>query len=143
MHESIRNAVAHAYGFRGWTYSNVAEFKHELFHRLAQVSVDGHRLIDKVPGTPSCRLHCEGKVENGNASKADLLICDPTRRQRFSYAVDYVLELTSKAAKQELDKFQGYQNAYKGFFLASEQPTGVSVPSPTIGTMPVAARQSR
>src|SRR5882762_11499344 len=93
MHDQIVTAVARAFGFSGWRFSNEFEIKHELFHQLASLSVDGVQLAETVPGTPTCRLHAEGKILNGKPQKADLLICDPIHRQEFNYAVSRVIEL--------------------------------------------------
>src|SRR2546430_17120030 len=105
-------AVARAFGFCGWPFSNEFEIKHELFHQLARLSVEGVRLSERVPGTPTCRLQAEGKILNGKPQKADLLICDPTHRQKFNYEVSRVIELkqslSSAALQMEIEKFQSY-----------------------------------
>jgi hypothetical protein len=109
MHEQIVAAVGRVFGFLGWRFSNEFEIKHELFHQLAVLSLDGQQLSEKLPGAPSCRLHAEGKILNGRPQKADLLICDPTRRQEFNHEVSHVIEL-----KQSLsDAWDQFKPAYK------------------------------
>lgn len=128
LHALILGALARTYGFDLWRFENEAEFKHELFHQLAVCKVDGLPLNAQVDGTPSCRLHAEGKVENGNPSKADLLICDPVRRQGFNYHVDYILELKSKFTRRlladEVSKFTAYQREREAVYLISDRLSG-------------------
>lgn len=131
MTQLITEAVAQTYGFSGWAFDNEAEFKHELFHRLALHVVDAIPLAQLVPGTPTCRLHSEGKVENGKPQKADLLICDPTRRQRFNYEVEYLLELkqtlSHRALTAELKKLETYTRPHLGRFLIAQRPVAFDV----------------
>lgn len=118
---AVRQALARTYGFRGWPLGNEAEFKHELFHQLALVELGGTGPADQVPDTPSCRLHAEGKVENGNARKADLLICEPHIRRDFNYQVAALMELkrhfSRKALKDELEKIASYSEVHLARYL--------------------------
>lgn len=119
-------ALSRTYGFRRWEFGNEAEFKHELFHQLARPLSDGSSLAIARGGQPTCRLHCEGKVENGNPQKADLLICNPERRKRFNYDVEFVFELkqelTRSEAIREVERFRKYRNAFHGYYLIAERP---------------------
>ena len=127
MHDLVVLAVSRTFGFSGWKYANEFEFKHELFHRLASLTANGIGLAQQVPRTPSCRLHAEGKVLNGYARKADLLICDPRRRQSFNYEVEYVIELkralTARTVAEELEKFRSYGRVYKALYLIAPSPS--------------------
>ncbi len=69
MHDTIVAAVSRTFGFKNWPYSNEFEVKHELFYQLSRLAVDGTSLADIVPGSPTCRLHAEGKVLNGKPKK--------------------------------------------------------------------------
>ena len=116
MLNNIISAIGRTYSFKGWSFDNEAEFKHEMFHQLSFIEVNNIGLASIVPGLNSCRLHSEGKVENGNPLKADLLICDPKRLQHFNYGVDYALELkkvlSGATLKQELKKLSDYKYAH-------------------------------
>jgi hypothetical protein len=101
------------------------------------LEVDGFSLIAQLPGAPSCRLHAEGKVLNGNAQKADLLICDPLRRQRFNYEVDYVIELkqslTDLIITEEVEKLRSYRRSFHGCFLATDRIARLPAAVPSVG----------
>jgi hypothetical protein len=115
---------------------NESDFKHELYHQLAQLTVDNVKLNDMVPGTSSCRLHAETKIESGensakadrrrNSAKADLSICDPTQHMKFNYQVLHVLELklqlNSPGVKTEMTKLGNYANPNRDFYLISALP---------------------
>jgi hypothetical protein len=124
----VRAALARVYGFELWTFENECEFKHEPFHQLAQQCVAGVPSSEKAPGALTCRLHAEGKIENGNPSKADLLICDPHQRQaRLNYPVDHLIELkrklTTKELTEELKKFSRYaRDCASVYFIAERGP---------------------
>lgn len=123
MNQMIRRAVARTFGFKGWSFANEFEFKHELFHWLAQEHVDGVPLCERAPGHPSCRLHVEAKPVNGRPQKADLLLCDPTRRMGFNYEPQVLVELkqrlSSKTISEELAKLQAYGRSFDALYLAA------------------------
>ena len=125
MHDLIIEALKATYGFDLWQFENEAEFKHEIFHQLSLKTVDGVRLSHQVPGSQTCRLHAEGKIENGNPSKADLLICDPFQRQRFNWHVDYLIELKARCNQrlvvEELEKFGRYTRTCKAAYFIAER----------------------
>ncbi len=78
-------ACENAWQHLGKQVRNESDFKHELYHQLAQLTLGNVELNDMVPDTPSCRLHAETKIEPGsNSAKADLSICDPTQRIEFN-----------------------------------------------------------
>jgi hypothetical protein len=140
MHEKIINAIRRTFGFNAWEFENEFEIKHELFHQLAAGESDG-TLIAQVQGTPSCRLHAEGKVLNGNPQKADLLICDPERRQKFNYNVDHIIELknsmSDRIVRDELEKLHSYGKTFKGFFLVANRVTHITDLPSIINGQPV------
>ncbi|MXY20296.1 MAG: hypothetical protein F4Y49_03055 [Dehalococcoidia bacterium] len=109
----IRRALARTYSVRD-KFDNESDFKFELYHNLHQLKLNGHRLGSKLLGHPTCLLHAEAKAENGNPSKADLLICNPARRNPFNYSAEAVIELkttlNSRALNAELKKFTGYRD---------------------------------
>ena len=146
MHDKIVAAVNQTFGFRQWPYSNEYEVKHELFYQLSRLAVAGTSLADLVSGAPTCRLHAEGKVVNGKPQKADILICDPFKRQNFNYAVTSVIEikqtLTSRTVALEIEKFRKYETQFDGLYLVA--PFGsrnLTIPTEVNGT-PVFALRS-
>ena len=125
--DHIRSAIHDTYQFTGWKYKSEAEFKHELFHRLALRSVNGVRLSDAESGMTTCRLHAEAKVENGNAKKADLVICDPSGEgsDQFNYKVEHIIELkkrfNSREIGKEIEKLNTYKKPYStAWFVSAE-----------------------
>lgn len=123
MHDVIIRAIERTFRFNGWTFANEFEFKHELFHQLAQPAAGEASLAQKVAGTPTCILHAEGKVVNGNPKKADLLLCDPNKQQTFNYEVEYVIELkqtlTRRLVSEEIEKLRSYGRHFKGYYLTA------------------------
>ena len=95
-------------------FANESDFKFELFHQLHRMKLNGRSLGVKWPGSPTCAMHAEAKAENGNPSKADLLICDPTRPVGFNYETEVIIELkdtlNAKALRTELEKFATYRD---------------------------------
>lgn len=145
MHDKIVVAVNQTFGFQQWIYSNEFEVKHELFYQLSRLAVDGTSLADLVPGAPTCRLHAEGKVLNGNPRKADILICDPFKRQNFNYGVTSLIEikqtLTRRTVALEIEKFRTYETQFDGLYLVA--PVGsrdLTIPTEINGTPVFALR---
>jgi len=107
---------------------------------LASRKINDTYLVDIESNALTGRLHAEAKVENGNASKADIILCDPTgnRSQRFNYFVEHIIEikhkLNTKELNKELDKFKQYQHGpYHALWIVSALPSGRlpdSVPIP-------------
>ena len=130
MHNNILSALDATYAFRGWSFNNEAEFKHELFHQLALTKYRGIPLSQVEPGARTPRLHAEGKVENGNPAKADLLICNPAVFQGFNYKVNHIIELkkslTKKALSDEMKKLDSYKKRTDGIWLVSLKPLKIS-----------------
>jgi hypothetical protein len=128
MHKTIVDAVGRTFGFAEWLFGNEFEFKHELFHQLAIADETGASLAEKVEGTTSCRLHCEGRAECGTPLKTDLLICDPRKIKPFNYAVEYLIELkqslTPTVVANELAKLKSYRDrhTYSGLYLIAFRP---------------------
>ncbi len=126
----LRAAAGRAWDYLGPKVRNESDFKHELYHQLAMESIDGNHLNQLVPGTTSCRLHAETKVDHGrNSSKADLSICDPSKLLPFNYHVEHVLELKHRLKvsdlRKELRKFSNYHNRSGPLYLLSAKPSGV------------------
>ncbi|MBK7094455.1 MAG: hypothetical protein IPH57_05115 [Saprospiraceae bacterium] len=53
MTELINEATYEAYAIGQWEYHNEAEFKFELFHKLANKKVDGKPLSEKCVNSPT------------------------------------------------------------------------------------------
>jgi len=126
MQNNILSALEATYAFSEWRFNNEAEFKHELFHQLALTKYEGVSLSQAESGALTPRLHAEGKVENGNPAKADLLLCDPFVFQGFNYKVDHIIELkvslTEKALRDEIKKLDSYERKTDGIWLVSLNP---------------------
>ena len=109
----IRDALARTNSHRS-EFDNESDFKFELFHNLHRQKLNGHSLGAKLPGSRTCPLHAEAKAENGNAAKADILICNPTRPNGFNYTTEVIIELkdtlTARALRTELEKFGTYRD---------------------------------
>ena len=107
----IRHALAKTYATKN-RFDNESDFKFELYHQMHRLSLNHRKLGSKLPGCPTCPLHAESKPENGNPSKADLLICNPTIRNRFNYRAEVVVELKDNlneaSLRTELEKFSRY-----------------------------------
>ena len=130
IHKLIDSAFEATFQFKGWSFANEAEFKHELYHQLARLEYDGTPLGRSECGALTPRLHAEGKVENGNSAKADLLLCNPRVFQDFNYEVEHIIELkvslTKRSLNEELSKLESYKNIYERIWLASLKPLKVS-----------------
>ena len=107
----VRQALAATYAGRD-RFNSESDFKFELYHQLYGLELNGCRLGAKLPGFQTCPLHAEAKPENGNTSKADLLICNPTKENPFNYRAEVVIELKKDLGEKEigveLKKLQGY-----------------------------------
>ena len=129
--EQLESALRSTWCYLGPKVRNESDFKMELFHQLAAIKVDGVPLCDQVPGTPSCRLHAETKIENGsNSDKADLSNCDPNIRMEFNYHVKDAIELKKKFTKgdikKEYDKLDAYIASDRHYYFLSAQPSAFS-----------------
>ncbi len=113
FHKSLIDALAKTYSFNSGLFRNESDLKLELYHNLAVSEFKGVSLSSLVSGSSTCYLHSEGKCENGNPAKADLLICNPFNFQRFNYKVDYIVELKHKLylkdLASELEKIDSYR----------------------------------
>ena len=122
----LAQAAAKAWRYLGPNVRNESDFKHELYHQLAVLEVGGTKLNELVPGTPSCRLHAETKIEVGKNAKADLSICEPSESRKFNYQVRYALELKKRLDAQgvraEIKKFASYASAQVPLYLVSALP---------------------
>ena len=143
----IRKALSRTYASRD-KFDNESDFKFELYHQLHQLEMNGHRLGNRMPGYPTCPLHVEAKPENGNPSKADLLVCNPASRNPFNYAAEVVIELkgtlNSKALRTEVEKFSKYTDTSirKLYLIAGNRTTLTeSQKSATLSDHPGVARK--
>ena len=94
-------------------FDNESDFKFELYHNLHGLKLGGYKLGQKLPGQPTCVLHAEARAVNEQSSKADLLLCNPSKpRPTFNYRTEIVIELkkvlSTAALGEELAKFAGY-----------------------------------
>ncbi len=123
--EIIKEAINETYHFNRWRFQNEAEFKHELFHILANKFLKGNCLgcdnrISQVP-----ILHAEARPENKINSKADILICNPKAKIQplFNYSVEYLLELKYKLnnrnLEKEIKKLDRYSRKFKSIYFIS------------------------
>jgi hypothetical protein len=130
MHAQIHSALIATFAFSGWRFDTESEFKHELFHQLAIQQTNGVPLGCAGLGELTPILHAEGKVENGNPAKADILLCDPRTFQEFNYKACHIIELKKSLTRQalalELKKIDSYQNQYESIWLASSTPLSLS-----------------
>jgi hypothetical protein len=127
LESELMTACENAWQYLGNEVTNESDFKHELYHQLAQLTLDNVKLNEMVPHTPSCRLHAETKIEPGkNSAKADLSICDPTQGMKFNYNVLHVLELklrlNAAGVRTEMTKLGKYANPNRDFYLISALP---------------------
>ena len=109
----MRRALGRTYAVSS-RFDNESDFKFELFHQLHRMKLNGRSLGVKWPGSPTCAMHAEAKAENGNRSKADILICNPTRPNGFNYAAEVIIELkdtlNASALRTEMEKFASYSD---------------------------------
>lgn len=109
----MRQALARTYSLRD-KFDNESDFKFELYHNLHRLRLNGRLLGSKLPGYSTCPIHVEAKAENGNPSKADILICNPTRQNTFNYPAEVIIELKTNlnmsAFRKEMKKFAGYSD---------------------------------
>jgi len=131
MRRLLNNALKNTYCFNSGSFENESDFHLEVYHNLANLEYNGIPLCAKVPETDTCYLHSEGKCENGNAKKADLLICNPYVLQRFNYKVDYIIELKHKLhrndVESEIKKIESYHKAYKQIYIISGEQTSLNL----------------
>ena len=118
----LKEALAQTYAYRA-EYDNESDFKHELFHQLHALEINGHRLGDKLHGHKTSILHAEARPKAGLNQKADILICDPTIQQDYNYKSEFVIELkkslNTKDLNTEIDKFAKYSSSVRKLYIAS------------------------
>lgn len=121
----LKQALAQTYAYRA-EFANEADFKHELFHQLHGMEINGCKLGEILPGYKTCMLHAEAKPVNGltgNGAYADLLLCNPTIQRGYNYKTEIVIELkkslTAKDLNGEIDKFAKYNGAVWKLYIAS------------------------
>lgn len=124
----IRKALARTYASRD-RFENESDFKFELYHHLHKLKLNGHRLGNRIPDHTTCPLHVEAKPENGNPSKADLLVCNPASLRTFNYATEVVIELkgtlNAKGLSMEVEKFGKYTDPsiHKLYLISGNRTT--------------------
>ena len=121
----FKQALAQTYSFSS-TFANESDFKHELFHQLHEMKINGHKLGSKLHGFSTCMLHAEAKPINGlkgKGSYADLLICNPAIQREYNYKTEIAIELkkslNSNELKTEIDKFSKYNSSVRRLYIAS------------------------
>ena len=132
----LKQALAQTYAYRA-EYDNESDFKHELFHRLHGMEIDGYKLGDRLPGYKTCMLHAESDpivgaswVKPKQKPKADLLICNPAIEQKYNYKTGFVIELKTSLNSQklniEINKFAGYRGTVRKIYIASANKPRIS-----------------
>ena len=118
----LKQALSQTYSFSP-EFANESDFKHELFHQLHGMEVDGYKLGDKLPGYKTCMLHAEARPRDGLNRKADILICNPTAQRSYNYQTEVVIELKetldANELNKELSKFSEYNNGIRKLYIAS------------------------
>lgn len=125
----LRESVAAAYIYKQ-NYANESDFKFELYHQLALNRFNNSFLHQKAMNANTCYLHSEGKPENGNPAKADLLVCNPYQFQKFNFYVDYILEIKKimnvNNVGIEIAKLKSYRKEYtKVYFISVDNVNDV------------------
>ena len=124
----LKQALAQTYAYNS-KFANESDFKHELFHQLHGMEINGYKLGDVLPGYKTCMLHSEADpivganwVKPRQKPKADLLICNPAIEQEYNYKTEIVIELKkdldSKDLNYEIDKFAGYKGTVRKLYIA-------------------------
>ena len=123
----LKQALAQTYAYQT-EFANESDFKHELFHQLHGMEINGYKLGDKFPGYKTSMLHSEAKPVNGLRGKgayADLLICNPKQpiQRGYNYKTEIVIELKksldAKKLADEIEKFAKYNGAVRKLYIAS------------------------
>ncbi len=124
----LKQALAQTYAYSS-EFDNESNFKHELFHQLHGMEINGYKLGDKLPGWKTSMLHSEADpivgaswVKSRRKPKADILICNPVIEQKYNYKREIVIELKkeldSKDLNYEIDKFAGYRGTVRKLYIA-------------------------
>lgn len=111
-------------------FANESDFKHELFHQLHGLEINGYKLGDRLPSAKTCMLHSEADpivgaswVKSRQKPKADILICNPVIEQKYNYKTEIVIELKTSLNSQklntEINKFAGYRGTVRKLYIAS------------------------
>ncbi len=121
----LKQALAQTYAYSS-EFDNESNFKHELFHQLHGMEINGCKLGDKLHGYKTSMLHAEAKPINGlrgKGSYADLLICNPTVQHGFNYKTEIAIELKKSLSegelRKELGKFSNYSSSVRKLYIAS------------------------
>lgn len=121
----FKQALAQTYSYSP-TFANESDFKHEFFHQLHEMEINGHKLGSKLHGLSTCMLHAEAKPINGlkgKGSYTDLLICNPAIQREYNYKTEIAIELkkslNSNELKTEIDKFSKYNSSVRRLYIAS------------------------
>ena len=125
----LREALAQTYAYRA-EFATEFDFKHELFHQLHGMEINGYKLGDKLPGYKTSILHAEADpivganwVKPRQKPKADILICTPVIEQKYNYKTEIAIELKTSLNSQKLDteinKFSNYKGTVRKLYIAS------------------------
>lgn len=118
----LKQALAQTYAYRA-EFANESDFKHELFHQLHGMEINGCKLGDRLPGYKTCMLHAEARPKVGVNRRADLLVCNPTVNGVFNYKVEVVMELKlaldADKLDEVLDRFSKYNDGIRKLYIAS------------------------
>ena len=121
----LKQALAQTYSYSPY-FKDEYDFKHELFHQLHGMEIDGYTLGNRLPGHKTCMLHAEAKPINGmrgNNSYVDLLVCNPTIQCEYSYKTEIAIELkkslNESELRKEIEKFSHYRDSVRKLYIAS------------------------
>ena len=118
----LKKALAQTYSYSP-RFKDEYDFKHELFHQLHGMEINGYKLGDKLPGYKTSMLHAEARPRDGLNRKADILICNPTVQRNYNYQTEVVIELKETLDEneliKELSKFSEYSNGIRKLYIAS------------------------
>ncbi|MCY3638627.1 MAG: hypothetical protein OXG80_05960 [Chloroflexi bacterium] len=129
INKALKQALAQTYSYSPH-FENESDFKHELFHQLHGMEINGYKLGDKLPGTRTCMLHAEAnpiagtrRTSSKRKPKADLVICNPSIDKDYNYQVETVVELKKalnlKELRYEIEKFGRYSGIVPELHIAS------------------------
>ncbi len=125
----LKQALAQTYAYSS-EFANESDFKHELFHQLHGMEINGYRLGDRLPAHKTSILHSEADpivgaswVTSRQKPKADILICNPVIEQEYNYKTEIAIELKTSLNSQKLDteinKFSNYKGTVRKLYIAS------------------------
>lgn len=118
----LKQALERTYSYSP-KFNNESDFKHELFHQLHGMEINGYKLGEILPSYKTSMLHSEARPRDGLNRKADILICNPTVQRSYNYRTEVVIELKETLDEtelnKELSKFSEYNNGIRKLYIVS------------------------